>query len=155
MNVLLALGLGLTLALTGCFAKIHQLPAHLDKNSPVFAPLADQEVLVTVPASFDEAARELTLQAASPSGNGELWSASARLWEQRPRLAFAVAIPGALHRSGIWTVAASWQRQAFRLPVAAPGALAVLEQRHVGLDAAEREHGAMRENSTASSATNP
>ena len=27
------------------------------------APMADQEVLVTVPASFDEAARELTLQA--------------------------------------------------------------------------------------------
>jgi molecular chaperone DnaK (HSP70) len=32
------------------------------------APLADQEVLVTVPASFDEAARELTLQAAARAG---------------------------------------------------------------------------------------
>ena len=32
------------------------------------APLADQEVLVTVPASFDEAARELTLQAAAEAG---------------------------------------------------------------------------------------
>ena len=32
------------------------------------APLADQEVLVTVPASFDEAARELTLQAATTAG---------------------------------------------------------------------------------------
>ncbi len=32
------------------------------------APMADQEVLVTVPASFDEAARELTLQAASKAG---------------------------------------------------------------------------------------
>ena len=31
-------------------------------------PLADQEVLVTVPASFDEAARELTLQAAATAG---------------------------------------------------------------------------------------
>ena len=32
------------------------------------APLAEQEVLVTVPASFDEAARELTLQAATKAG---------------------------------------------------------------------------------------
>jgi molecular chaperone DnaK (HSP70) len=32
------------------------------------APLHDQEVLVTVPASFDEAARELTLQAAAKAG---------------------------------------------------------------------------------------
>jgi molecular chaperone DnaK (HSP70) len=32
------------------------------------APLAEQEVLVTVPASFDEAARELTLQAATRAG---------------------------------------------------------------------------------------
>jgi molecular chaperone DnaK (HSP70) len=33
-----------------------------------YAPLAEQEVLVTVPASFDEAARELTLQAAQQAG---------------------------------------------------------------------------------------
>ncbi|HMG22127.1 MAG TPA: Hsp70 family protein, partial [Kofleriaceae bacterium] len=32
------------------------------------APLAEQELLVTVPASFDEAARELTLQAAARAG---------------------------------------------------------------------------------------
>jgi molecular chaperone DnaK (HSP70) len=32
------------------------------------APFAEQEVLVTVPASFDEAARELTLQAAQKAG---------------------------------------------------------------------------------------
>jgi molecular chaperone DnaK (HSP70) len=32
------------------------------------APFVDQEVLVTVPASFDEAARELTLQAATQAG---------------------------------------------------------------------------------------
>ncbi len=32
------------------------------------APFVDQEVLVTVPASFDEAARELTLQAATSAG---------------------------------------------------------------------------------------
>jgi predicted acylesterase/phospholipase RssA len=51
MNMLLALILGLTLALNGCFAKIYQLPAHPDKNTPVFAPLADQETLVGVAVS--------------------------------------------------------------------------------------------------------
>lgn len=49
MNVLLALGL--TLALTGCFAKIHQLPAQPDAETPVFAPLPDQETLVGLAVS--------------------------------------------------------------------------------------------------------
>lgn len=35
------------------------------------APLASQEVIVTVPASFDEVARELTLRAAAEAGLGE------------------------------------------------------------------------------------
>jgi predicted acylesterase/phospholipase RssA len=37
--------------LTGCFAKIQQLPAHPDKNQPVFAPLPDQETLVGLAVS--------------------------------------------------------------------------------------------------------
>ena len=37
MNVLFAVGLGLTLLLTGCFAKVQTLPAQTD--SPLFAPL--------------------------------------------------------------------------------------------------------------------
>jgi molecular chaperone DnaK (HSP70) len=36
------------------------------------APLAEQEVMVTVPASFDEAARELTLEAARRAGLGPI-----------------------------------------------------------------------------------
>jgi predicted acylesterase/phospholipase RssA len=51
MNVLFALGLTLSIALTGCFARIQQLPAHPDKNTPVFAPLADQETLVGLAVS--------------------------------------------------------------------------------------------------------
>ena len=45
------LGLGLTLVLTGCFAKIHHLPAHTDKTTPVFAPLPDQDTLVGLAVS--------------------------------------------------------------------------------------------------------
>ena len=50
-HTLTVLGLGLTLALTGCFAKIHHLPAHLDKTTPVFAPLPDQDILVGLAVS--------------------------------------------------------------------------------------------------------
>lgn len=46
------------------------------------APLADQEVVVTVPASFDEGARELTTDAAAEAGLGEV-----RLIEE-PQAAF-------------------------------------------------------------------
>jgi len=39
------------LALTGCFAKIHQLPAYPIATTPVFAPLADQETLLGLAVS--------------------------------------------------------------------------------------------------------
>lgn len=45
------LGMSLALVLTGCFAKIHQLPAHADKMAPVFAPLPDQDTLVGIAVS--------------------------------------------------------------------------------------------------------
>ncbi len=41
----------LALALTGCFAKIQQLPAYPDTKTPVFAPLADPETLVGLAVS--------------------------------------------------------------------------------------------------------
>jgi Patatin-like phospholipase len=49
--LMLGLSLGLSLILTGCFAKIHQLPAHPDKSTPVFAPLPDQPTLVGLAVS--------------------------------------------------------------------------------------------------------
>jgi predicted acylesterase/phospholipase RssA len=50
-HVGLVVGVGLIFALTGCFAKIQQLPAHPDKSTPVFAPLADQDALVGLAVS--------------------------------------------------------------------------------------------------------
>jgi predicted acylesterase/phospholipase RssA len=50
-SISVALSMSLLLVLTGCFAKIHSLPAHSDKNSPVFAPLPDQETLVGLAVS--------------------------------------------------------------------------------------------------------
>lgn len=50
-KLLVSCSVGFLLALTGCFAKIHQLPAHQDKTSPVFAPLPDQPRLVGIAVS--------------------------------------------------------------------------------------------------------
>ena len=49
--MLTLVGLGLMLVLTGCFAKIQQLPTHSDKNAPVFAPLPDRDILVGLAVS--------------------------------------------------------------------------------------------------------
>ncbi len=46
-----SLSLGCLLALSGCFAKIHQLPAHTDPHQPVFAPLPDRDTLVGLAVS--------------------------------------------------------------------------------------------------------
>jgi hypothetical protein len=59
--------------------------AHLEaawRHAHPDAPLAEQDVVVTVPASFDEGARELTTQAAAAAGLGEV-----RLLEE-PQAAF-------------------------------------------------------------------
>lgn len=47
----IAVVIAATLALTGCFAKIQQLPAHPDTKTPVFEPLADPETLVGLAVS--------------------------------------------------------------------------------------------------------
>lgn len=62
-------------------AYLAHLRAAWDHRHPD-APLAEQDVVVTVPASFDEGARELTTQAAAEAGLG-----SARLLEE-PQSAF-------------------------------------------------------------------
>ena len=62
-------------------AYLAHLRAAWDRAHPD-APLAQQDVVVTVPASFDEGARELTAQAAEAAGLGEV-----RLLEE-PQAAF-------------------------------------------------------------------
>ncbi|ULA64195.1 MAG: PNPLA domain-containing protein [Nitrospira sp.] len=51
MTRLLLFSLGCLLTLSGCFAKIHQLPAHPDQHQPVFASLPDRDTLVGVAVS--------------------------------------------------------------------------------------------------------
>jgi hypothetical protein len=60
--------------------------------------LATQTVAVTLPGG---------------TGQGELWSAEWRFWQNRPRLgmAFETSRPGSL--PGVWRVDASWERESF------------------------------------------
>ena len=59
------------------------------------APFVDQEVLVTVPASFDEAARELTLQAAAKAGYPQV------VLLEEPQAAFYAWIDHAIGAKGL------------------------------------------------------
>src|SRR4029079_9853110 len=48
---------------------------------------------------------------ASPSGGGELWTASWRWWEHRPRVAAGLAAPSPF--GGVWRVEGSGERQTY------------------------------------------
>lgn len=83
--------------------------------------------------------REITLEVASPTGNGELWSAGWRWWRDRPRVSVGLAVPAAGGRPGIWRLAGFWERQTYAtaaLPVtdgAAPGEVIREERRRTAL----------------------
>jgi hypothetical protein len=57
--------------------------------------------------------REVTLDVASPTGNGELWTAGWRWWKDRPRVSLALTVPAAGGRPGIWRLDGFWERQAY------------------------------------------
>jgi hypothetical protein len=58
--------------------------------------------------------REAQINVSSPSGNGELWTASARWWAGRPRVQVAMAVPKLAHWTGVWRIAGGWERQTYR-----------------------------------------
>jgi predicted double-glycine peptidase len=57
--------------------------------------------------------REVRLDLAGPTGSGELWTVAWRWWEARPRLAFALAVPGVLGLPGVTTIEGSWERPSY------------------------------------------
>ena len=59
----------------------------------------DREARVTIPGS---------------TGQGEVWSASWRWWNGRPRVTVGFASPRGGHLPGIWRVDASWESQTYR-----------------------------------------
>jgi predicted double-glycine peptidase len=59
------------------------------------------------------AMREARLSIASPSGNGEVWTASTRWWSGRPRVSLALALPTLGRWTGLWQMDAAWERQRY------------------------------------------
>jgi hypothetical protein len=59
------------------------------------------------------AARELRLDVASPTGNGELWTGKWRWWRNRPRIGMSVAMPALGRWTGLWRFDAEWERETY------------------------------------------
>jgi hypothetical protein len=57
--------------------------------------------------------RELRAEVVSPSGQGELWHASWRWWNERPRVALGFAAPRTGWLPGIWRVNGSWEAETY------------------------------------------
>jgi hypothetical protein len=68
--------------------------------------------------------RELSGALASPSGGGELWTASWRWWENRPREALSFSAPAAAPLPGIWRIEAFGEKQTY-----AAGTATAIERR--------------------------
>jgi hypothetical protein len=57
--------------------------------------------------------REVNVAIPGTAGEGELWSASWRWWEGRPRIAVDFAAPRTAKLPGIWRVDASWESESY------------------------------------------
>jgi len=73
--------------------------------------------------------RELRVEAASPTGSGELWSAAWRWWEHRPRLTFALAAPAPGPLPGIATIEGLWERASYAVSAERNGPHTVQQER--------------------------
>jgi hypothetical protein len=67
-------------------------------------------------AARTAAERELRVGVPGWNGEGEAWSGSWRWWQDRPRVAVALAAPAASPAGGVWRVNGSWMAQRYRLP---------------------------------------
>jgi hypothetical protein len=74
-------------------------------------PSARADILAT--AVHGATMREAKVNIASPSGNGEVWTASARWWSGRPRVALSLALPTLAKWSGLWQLEGAWERQTY------------------------------------------
>jgi hypothetical protein len=59
------------------------------------------------------AGREITLDVASPTGNGELWTGGWSWWTDRPRVSLTLAVPAPGGWPGIWRLGGFWERQTY------------------------------------------
>jgi hypothetical protein len=73
--------------------------------------------------------REVTTTIPGGGGEGELWTASWRWWNDRPRVAVGFAAPRVGRLPGVWQVDAAWDAQTFEAPA---GTTLREERTHVG-----------------------
>lgn len=73
--------------------------------------------------------REARLDVASPTGSGELWSAAWRWWDDRPRVLFALAVPGGAGLPGVTTVEGLWERASYTVAPGVDGPRVVRQER--------------------------
>jgi hypothetical protein len=59
--------------------------------------------------------REISARIPGPTGQGELWTASYRWWNNRPRAALAFAAPRIGWLPGVWRVDTFWEAQTYAL----------------------------------------
>jgi hypothetical protein len=76
-------------------------------------PSSRSEVVAS--AIYAATRREAQINVSSPTGGGELWTASARWWAGRPRIEVALAVPKLARWTGQWRIAGGWERQTYRL----------------------------------------
>ena len=87
--------------------------------------------------------REMTFATPGFSGQGELWTASWRWWNDRPRVAGSFAAPRTGHLPGVWRVDASWETQTYALDAGA-AALIRESRTHGGLTVSDWISGKVR-----------
>jgi hypothetical protein len=86
--------------------------------------------------------REITATVPGVTGQGELWTASWRWWNERPRAAFSFAAPRAGRFPGVSRVDASWEEQTYSLNAA--GALLNESRLHGGFTISDWMTGRVR-----------
>ena len=84
--------------------------------------------------------REVHVNAASPTGSGELFTIAWRWWEARPRIAMTLAVPAVSWWPGVTTIEGSWERQSYATPVV------ISERRRAGVRVADWASRAVRWN---------
>lgn len=77
--------------------------------------------------------REATITLPGFTGQGDVWSATWRWWQHRPRVALGLAAPRGRGLRGVWRVDASWDEETYRLGSADAAALIKESHTHGGL----------------------
>lgn len=85
--------------------------------------------------------REVTVAWPGFTGQGELWTASWRWWDERPRVAIGFAAPRVGRLPGVWRVDASVETQTYAL---APGSPTRESRTHGGLTISDWMTGSLR-----------